>query len=311
MNNFVLKTTATGIGDCICCTPIIRKLSKILDTKIIVYSYRPDIFKNLPYVSQSILLTENNTDSIIDLYNTDFRQVDLSEIPFIPIQHPLIDIRQFPAVHAGLYLLTDELHCDYIPIEKDDLHWYALPKEFVVVHAPQYGSSNIKNWDINNWKALCKSINLPIVYIGKDSSYETESFLPEGSFSIPSKLDNVDVINLTNSLTLDQSWHLCNKAKYVITTDSGILHLAGTTDTEIIYIAMGRNPYFTAPYRKGSQNYKMKIISNNCDWCMSNSSRTLKNAFASNNSSQFLKRCFHVNKPCQPSVNQVLEVING
>ena len=83
------------------------------------------------------------------------------EIPFIPIQHPLIDIRQFPAVHAGLYLLTDELHCDYIPIEKDDLHWYALPKEFVVVHAPQYGSSNIKNWDINNWKALCKSINLP------------------------------------------------------------------------------------------------------------------------------------------------------
>ena len=49
----IIKSTAEGLGDCISSTPALRKISKIFNTKIEIYSYYPDIFKTLPYIKYS------------------------------------------------------------------------------------------------------------------------------------------------------------------------------------------------------------------------------------------------------------------
>ena len=53
--------------------------------------------------------------------------------------------------------------------------------------------------------------------------------------------------------------------------DSGILHLAGTTDTHIIQLGSSINPKLRAPYRKGTQDYKYSYVPGTCDlFCASN-----------------------------------------
>lgn len=287
-----VKSTCLGIGDLISCTPALRKLSKLVNSKINVYSYKPEILKNLSYIENSLLLNSDNYNFIDrDLYNTENR--DDIEFKDIPLFHNMSDIRQFPANTLGFQLTPDELHCDYIPSEPNELNKYNLPDNYIVIHA-ELGSWSIKNWSEHKWQELCDKLNLPIIQVGKRKTKPHNG--PPMSY-IPAKLNNV--INLSNKISLDQTWHLCNNAKHVITTDSGILHLAGTTDTNIIYIAMGRHPYFTGPYRKGSQNYKCKIIENNCNWCMSNKMK------------EFIPVCSYEIKSCEPSVDQVLEAING
>ena len=42
-----------GLGDTICATPSVRKLSEAYNTKITVYSKHPIVFQNLPYLKSS------------------------------------------------------------------------------------------------------------------------------------------------------------------------------------------------------------------------------------------------------------------
>ena len=105
---------------------------------------------------------------------------------------------------------------------------------------------------------------------------------------------------------------LLNKAKCVVTMDSGILHLAGTTDTYIIQLGSSINPKLRAPYRKGTQEYKYTYVKGECDlFCASN----LKHNIKIHNSIQGvppLSKCLE-NKPtfeCHSNPNQVLLTIN-
>jgi hypothetical protein len=53
--------------------------------------------------------------------------------------------------------------------------------------------------------------------------------------------------------------------------DSGLMHLAGTTDTQIIQLGSPINNKLRAPYRKGNQDYKYNYIKGNCElMCCSN-----------------------------------------
>jgi hypothetical protein len=59
--------------------------------------------------------------------------------------------------------------------------------------------------------------------------------------------------------------------------DSGILHLAGTTNTQIIQLGSSINPFFRSPYRKGTQYYKYSYIMGECDkFCASDIKNNVK-----------------------------------
>jgi hypothetical protein len=67
-----------------------------------------------------------------------------------------------------------------------------------------------------------------------------------------------------NNTDMDQAWYLIQNSMCFITMDSGLLHLAGTTDAEIIQLGSSINPEFRSPYRKGSQEYKYHYVVGGC-----------------------------------------------
>ena len=286
----IIVVKSYGLGDTICSTPAIRKIAKEFNTKIKIISYFPEVFTNLPYVSESIDLKTIPNGDHIHFSDGNINYVLYSEEKQMmsDMMHSMIDIRQYASIQCGFQLLNKEMGCDYIPTEPFNIN---IPDEYIVVHPST--SWPVKTWDVDKWQELCNNIDLPVISIGKNETRRDWSYKCN-------KLNNV--IDLIDQTSLDQTWHLLDNAKYIITADSGILHLAGTTDTEIVYIAIGKHPQLLAPYRHQSQDYKMHIISN-CNWCLSNLNCYNKS----------LLNCIFnkTNKTCQPSVDQVLEVING
>jgi ADP-heptose:LPS heptosyltransferase len=157
-------------------------------------------------------------------------------------------------------LSEDEMECDYFPEEFEPIE--GLPDKYVLIHPVQTWPN--RTWPASNWMNLTKKLNddgIPVVSIGKDSS-ET------GFFDIHKPTFNFEIkkgLNLINKTSLSQAWHLINNSMCFVTMDSGLLHIGGTTDSEIIMLGSSIKPEFRMPYRKGSQNYKMTYVPGGCD----------------------------------------------
>ena len=156
-------------------------------------------------------------------------------------------------------LSPNEMEYDYIPDEFEEI--YDLPDKYVLIHPVQTWPS--RTWSAKKWMEITKKLNekgIAVVSIGKDSS-ET------GFFNIDKPTFNFEIengLNLMNQTTISQAWHLINRSMCFITMDSGLLHLAGSTDANIIMLGSSIKPEFRLPYRNNSQTYKQFYISGGC-----------------------------------------------
>jgi autotransporter strand-loop-strand O-heptosyltransferase len=300
MKDPAFYTASLAIGDCICATPTIRKLSSIYNRKVTVFSHHPDIFSRLPYVEKSLdvkdyiqLDQSEKLRSDFDLHYSFWRmgqKVPLSDDRGIEFKHAIMDIRQYHSVDSGFMLLRDEMQCDYTPEASDIVS--RLPKRYVCLHP--FINWPSRTWSNQSWKNLIaniRSLGLDVVIIGKDSiDLNLIDYLKKG---VKGKTDSrvfeelgskrnaeitaEDIVDLTNKTTLSEAWHIINSSECFVTMDSGLLHLAGTTDAEIIQLGSSINPEFRAPYRKGSQSYKYHYIKGPCNlFCASNLKYSLR-----------------------------------
>lgn len=239
-----------SIGDLLSATPTIKKLAQTYGKKVVVISHNPWVLKNNPYISENLNINNvdlQNLSSIYDVHET-FHLIGKRDPLGIEWKHAMCDIRQYHAKDLGLMLTPEEMQCEYFPDTDCDISCFNLPKEYVVIHPAQTWES--RTWDSDRWQDLCDRLNsagIHVVSIGKDSSEISDhlnQLKPSFKISIQKGID------LTNQTTFDQSWHILNNAKCVVTMDSGVLHLAGTTDTHIIQLGSSIHPYYRAPYRK-------------------------------------------------------------
>ena len=238
-----------GLGDLICATPTIKKLSESYGQKITILSQMPELFKMNPYVEKSYKAASVDMPyfSIHYIIHSSFYLVGKKDERGIEMKHNMMDIRQFHAIHLGFMLAQDELECYYRPTEpkKNFIH-----EKYIVIH-PVNSWPN-RTWSQDNWVKLITSLTdmgYTVVAVGKDSS-ET------GFFNVDKPVHEMgnNIINLMNQTSISETWHLINNAAVVITMDSGILHLAGTTETPIIELGSPINPEFRRPYRKTSKH---------------------------------------------------------
>jgi hypothetical protein len=99
-----------------------------------------------------------------------------------------------------------------------------------------------------------------VVSIGKDSS-ET------GFFNVQKPVFNFDIPlgrNLMNKTSVSDCWWIIQKSACFVTMDSGLLHLAGTTEAPIIHLGSNIKQEFRAPYRKGGQTWKYRYVRGSC-----------------------------------------------
>ena len=266
MKKQAFYSSAHAMGDLICATPTIKKLSEIYQSPITVISTHPYLFENCPYVDESLRFDDYTEDQLYEKYDLHktFFLLGKQDSRGVEFKHAMCDIRQFHAKDLGFMLTPNELTCDYFPKSDEScLDEFNLPEKYVVIHPAQSWSS--RTWSKYNWQALCISLEdegIPVISIGKDAREESDF---SGTTLKPVfKLDIKNGLDLTNKTTLDQSWHILNKSTCVITMDSGVLHLAGTTDTNIIQLGSSIKPEYRAPYRNGSQDYKYSYVVGGC-----------------------------------------------
>ena len=310
MKSPLFYTTTPSLGDLLCATPTIRKIAKVYKSKVIVVSPSPWLLKNNPFVSKSIHIDDVSLEDLEKNYDVhkSFHLLGKRDPMGIEFKHAICDIRQFHSKDLGFMLTPDELTCDYFPSTFDEcMGEVPLPEEYVAIHPVQSWAS--RTWEEEKWRDLCKKLSdsgVPVVAVGKNSGeYSNHLHRDKPVFNIDS------VIDYTNKTTLDQTWHILNRANCVITMDSGILHLAGTTDTPIIQLGSSIHPYFRAPYRNGSQHYRYSYVPGSCKiHCASNLEYSLRD-WGNIQAVTLIHTCLE-NKPsfeCKPSSDVVYKEV--
>lgn len=298
-------TGCRALGDTLCVIPVIRKLSKTYNRKVSVISNHSEIFKNLPYIENNF----HNTPELLEGVRNTYEMLSTFDISYRPDgvcnKHNVMDIRQFHAINLGFMLTKDEMEMDYVA---DDVILPNLPDQFVLIHPVQNWDS--RTWPAKNWEMLTQMLNekgISVISVGKDSSEIGNSMVQKPVFNFSIKLG----YNLMNQTSLDQTWHLLNRCSCFVTMDSGLLHLAGTTDCEILQLGSSIDPEFRAPYRKGSQEYKFNYVRGGCGLhCASDLKHGVKE-WGSIHGIPSLVGCLEKKEKfeCHPSILQVYEKI--
>jgi len=270
------------------------------------------VWINNPYIDKLY-----NFPEFIELFKGDISKIRYHESYVLPGLHNqfgmqrkfnMVDLRQVHANDLGIQLLPEEMTCDFFPNEFSNS--FSLPKDYVVIH-PATNWPN-RTWPQENWQKLVDFLsenNIYTVVTGKNM-IQTEPYVTTEKLIKP--LSNLYGIDLTDKADLSDTWHLLQGAKMLITFDSGILHLAGTTDTFIMQLGSAKNPKYVIPYRHGSQSYKYVYVKGNCDlFCTSNLRYSAKER-DDINSIPILVGCLE-NKPtfeCQSSIEDVKKTIS-
>jgi ADP-heptose:LPS heptosyltransferase len=157
------------------------------------------------------------------------------------------------------------MQCEYYPTTALNIE---LPKHYVVIHPVQNWES--RTWSALNWMLLTQELNkmgVAVISIGKDSG-------EKGFFNVDKPAFNFEIelgMNLMNKTTISDCYHIIKNAAAVVTMDSGILHLAGCTDTLIVHLGSSIDPIFRAPYRNKSNVENYIYVKGSCGLkCASN-----------------------------------------
>jgi hypothetical protein len=308
MKNVLLKIHGYGLGDVLCSTAALRKLSKAYGSKISVKSKYPALFKNNPHVDLNLFLEEEVDESKYEVLSC-FEMESLfrdSKIRSYRKVHAC-DRRRSCAFDLGFDLLDEELTLDFFADEYCKYDIKSL-NNYVCLHT----TSNWKNrtWTEENWQNLADKISelgYNIVIIGKDyleptseGTIEKKCFMPKGN----------NIINYSNDgSSVSDMWHLINHSICLITMDSGPLHIGGTTDAWIIQVGTASDYRYVNPVRKGSRDYKYKFVGGDCKiFCTSDIKYSVRE-WGTINTTPYLPNCLerYDTFKCHPNYDEVLE----
>ena len=270
-----LKIDTPALGDTLAAIPTLRKLCEAYQSPLTVFTSQPFLFENHPLVIKALPL-EASTEGY-KVYTTFSPLVgktyDLKNGQKTEFRHSNHDIRQYHATSLGFSLTPDEMETDLYIESPNPL---GLGK-YILIHPTHTWAT--RTWDQKQWQGLIDSLNdkgIPVVAIGKDSSevgfYNTQKPVMDVNIKLGKNLLN------DSNITLHKlRWMMNNEASMVVTMDSGILHLAGTTDVRILQLGSSIHPKLRAPWRKGSQMYKYDYVLGSCEeFCSSNMKYNIK-----------------------------------
>jgi len=299
-------TGCRALGDTLCVTPTVRKISQTYNKKISVISHHSEIFEGLPYVEKSYQYTSDLLNELSDNHEM-MSTFDVSyKENGVCNKHNSMDIRQLHAINLGFMLTKNEMELEYVP--NSNVILPNLPEKYVLIHPVQNWES--RTWPAKNWQMLTQLLNekgISVISVGKDSSELGGSNVDKPVFNFPIKLG----LNLMNKTSLDETWHLINRCSCFVTMDSGLLHLAGTTDCEILQLGSSIDPEFRAPYRHGSQEYKYHYVRGGCDLHCASDMKYGVREWGSIQGIPSLVNCLERKKTfeCHPSVLQIYQKI--
>jgi O-antigen biosynthesis protein len=170
----------------------------------------------------------------------------------IHVEHPEIN---FEERHEGLHNLemlqligiNAEFNLD-IKSKGNISHTRRANKKSFVIHAGSSNSSHMKKkrWPAIYWAELAEKLSAlaPVIFVGGEEDEEEIKIIISHICS-----NNFQVHDAINLFTWDELIAVISNATVFISNDSGIMHLAATTDTPIVAIFGPTNPIKNSPFR--------------------------------------------------------------
>lgn len=303
------KINCTNLGDVLCSTPTIQKLSELYNTKLYIINDTPEVLQNNPFINEII----NSKDFDIKNIQGDHEYLQSFVLPGVKNEFGIerkfntIDLRQIHALDLGFSLMPEEMTCKFYASSFHNK--YDLPNKYVVLHTAKNWPN--RTWPKNNWQQIIDYLNKKNIFtvlIGK-KTIEQEAHIINKDFY---NFNNIYGLNLIDKTSLSDTWHIINNSRLFISFDTGPLHLAGTTNVDILHLGSAKDPRLVAPYRYGRQNYKYIYIKGGCSlYCTNNLKYSIKE-WKTINAVPPLIGCLENKKSfeCQPSTQQVIEYLD-
>jgi len=267
-----------GIGDCLFAIPVLRKLRGRLPPgeRIALYTHHVSLFATCPYVDSAAHIAAASGRSFARLVVL----FDLSKLP-----HWLVDTVDFISIPAGLGQLSfREKQLEYFPREEDRAERFD-----VVLNTSMTWPS--RSWPIASWQRLADrilSLGYSVAVVGKD--------VVSGADRMEKKsLPLAGCTDLTNRLSLDQTYFTIARAGLFVSCQNGLSVLSGATDTEVVVLDMSIEWSKRAIYRREDPHYKVSYVKGGCDiYCCQSHECTTYGEFR-----------------CIPTAERVIEVVEG
>lgn len=255
LKNILLKIHG-GLGDQICCEPVLRFLiNNYKDCKISVETYTPELFKHLGIDVFEVDKVDRSKYYVLDTMFV-FNETNIG---WQFISHLTTHCVNYPAICALKQELTNK--------DKEvKLHDIGYKPSFcmdnkVIVHAGKHWPSKTfpKDWWDNVLSAILNKGLVPVL-IGSD--YDKNRTTVD--------VDTNYCIDMRNKLSIMESISLLKQSKVLVTNDSAPLHMAVDSECNIGFVATCKHQDYLYHYRRGQFGYKMKNFSSGGMWEMLN-----------------------------------------
>lgn len=292
----ILVVRFSSIGDIVLTTPILRCIKQQLKDVELHYVTKHNflsVIENNIYVDKVFTIKDSlkdvipqlkkeNYDYVIDLHHNvrtlrlktalgkksfSFNKLNWEKflvVNFKKNKLPNIHIvdRYFETVQS-LGVKNDSKGLDYFINEKDEIDIQSsLPTLFHEdYHALVVGGSYFtKQIPINKLKEICTKSTLPLILLGgkEDAAIAEQVY----------QLHKNKTINLCGKLNLSQSASIIQQANKVITSDTGLMHIAAAFNKDIISLWGNTIPEFgMGPYLAGKNSQILEVKDLSCRPC--------------------------------------------
>ncbi|MCE3229562.1 MAG: glycosyl transferase family 9 [Bacteroidetes bacterium] len=291
----ILIVRFSSIGDIVLTTPVVRCLKQQLkgaEVHFVTKEIFRDTLVHNPYLDKLHTfkkdvaeiyseLKAEKFDLIIDLHKNlrslrlkqtlgvksysfnkinlqKFAAVNFKMIGSLPDKH--IVERYFETVEK-LGVKPDEQGLDYYISKNDHVNVSTLylgnNSDFVSVVAG--GSYFTKQIPLNKLAEICSRVKLPVILLGGPTDKQVGDEL---------KKQFPGIINLCGALSLNQSASVISQSSLVISSDTGLMHIAAAFGKRIISIWGNTIPEFgMGPYKPNSQNQILEVKGLSCRPC--------------------------------------------
>ena len=289
----ILVIRFSSIGDIVLTTPVLRCikqqvpdaelhfLTKKQFTPLISYNPYLDKIKTLD-TSWDLMIHElvvEKYDYIIDLHhnlrtlrikkalkgvpNSSFNKLNIPKWLYT-----FFKINKLPKIH-----IVDRYIAAARPLEvKNDLQgldFFINEKELIkdkdIPTSHAYGfigivigaALNTKKLPVEKIRELCNSIQYPIMLLGGKEDKENGDIIALG--------DDIKIYNSCGKFSLNESAQLVQKAKLIITHDTGLMHIAAAFNKPIISIwgnttpLFGMDPYYRENSQASTKTFELEL----------------------------------------------------
>lgn len=239
-----------ALGDVIQTTAVIRQIKQLYpEHDIAVATLCPDVFRDSPHVRLTVsdLRAVPNPDKVFDLdlaYEKRPKQHVASAYAIEALGHDQFDLR--PEIFSN--------DIDYSSL-KSKLGSVDLQKQKVAVIHMGVGWKN-RTWASEHWNNVAKQLSYfgyRVVVIGRGGDHRAE-FHP-------------GLLNLVNHLTIHEIRELMKRASVFVGMDSGMIHVAMTTDVPVVGLFTVANPQYRLIARPETKSIAL-VPKSECRFCL-------------------------------------------